>query len=254
MRLNSRTIMRLLPALLAGMLLSACRGEDNSPHSVAGFKEYEILGIDVSAHNGDIDFEKVSKGGIEFVIIKATEGGTFKDRMFVDNVRKARKAGLKIGAYHFFRFDTPGYIQGLNFANSIHGRNLDLPAVIDIEEYTNPNLQRTKLVMSRVSEMADYLEKRGYRVMLYTNKKGHARFISGQLATYPLWLCSLGTPPEGIDCDIWQATHHGKVSGIDHEVDINVFTGTRPLWDRFASGIKAEAKHGDSNKLPETPD
>lgn len=101
MRLNSRTIMRLLPALLAGMLLSACRGEDNSPHSVAGFKEYEILGIDVSAHNGDIDFEKVSKGGIEFVIIKATEGGTFKDRMFVDNVRKARKPVSRSGLTTF---------------------------------------------------------------------------------------------------------------------------------------------------------
>lgn len=149
---------------------------------------------------------------------------------------------MKIGAYHFFRFDTPGYIQGLNFANSIHGRRLDLPAVIDIEEFTNPNLQTTKLVMSRVTEMADYLEKRGYRVMLYTNKKGHARFIKGQLATYPLWLCSLGTPPEGIDCDLWQATHHGRIDGVDHDVDINVFTGTRSGWDRFASGIMAEKK------------
>ncbi len=232
----------LLPAVLTAMFLAGCGGRENPQHSVAGFKDHEIVGIDISAHNGDVDFKKVREGGIEFVIIKASEGGTFKDRKFVDNVRNARRAGMKIGAYHFFRFDTPGYIQGLNFANSIHGRSLDLPAVIDIEEFTNPNLQTTKLVMSRVTEMADYLEKRGYRVMLYTNKKGHARFIKGQLATYPLWLCSLGTTPEGIDCDLWQATHHGRIDGVDHDVDINVFTGTRSGWDRFASGIMAEKK------------
>lgn len=223
--------------LLIALLSAACNRPGNTTHTVPGFSGHEIVGIDVSAHNGDIDFERVKAEGIEFVIIKATEGSTFKDKRFVDNVRKARKAGLKVGAYHFFRFDTPGYMQGLNFVNSIHGRNLDLPAVIDIEEFTNPNLQATRLVMNRVSEMADHLESRGYRVMLYTNKKGHARFIKGQLETYPLWLCSLGSLPDDIDCDIWQATHHGRVKGVDHDVDINVFTSSATDWAEFASGI-----------------
>lgn len=227
----------LLLILISVLLLPACRRSPKAPHKVPGFSDHEIVGIDVSAHNGDIDFERVKAEGIEFVIIKASEGSTFKDKRFVDNVRKARKAGLKVGAYHFFRFDTPGYMQGLNFVNSIHGRNLDLPAVIDIEEFTNPNFQTTKLVMNRVAEMADHLESRGYRVMLYTNKKGHARFIKGQLETYPLWLCSLGSLPDDIECDIWQATHHGRVNGVDHDVDINVFTSSRSDWATFASGI-----------------
>lgn len=226
----------LILTLIMALAVAACSHRGQAPHTVPGFKGHEIVGIDVSAHNGDIDFDKVKAEGIEFVIIKASEGGTFKDRKFVDNVRKARKAGLKVGAYHFFRFDTPGYLQGLNFVNSIHGRNLDLPAIIDIEEFTNPNLQTTRLVTSRVIEMADHLESRGYRVMLYTNKKGHARFISGRLATYPLWLCSLGTPPDGIECDIWQATHHGRVNGVDHDVDINVYTSSRDDWAAFVSG------------------
>jgi len=231
--------MRTLTLILfTALLLTGCRHSgQKAPHTVPGFSGHEIVGIDVSAHNGDIDFERVKAEGIEFVIIKASEGSTFKDKRFVDNVRKARKAGLKVGAYHFFRFDTPGYMQGLNFVNSIHGRNLDLPAVIDIEEFTNPNLQTTKLIMNRVAEMADHLEHRGYRVMLYTNKKGHARFISGQLETYPLWLCSLGSLPDDIECDIWQATHHGRVKGVDHDVDINVFTSTHSSWDEFASGM-----------------
>lgn len=219
------------------LLLASCNRNSNAPHTVPGFSGHDIVGIDVSAHNGEIDFERVKAEGIEFVIIKATEGSTFKDKLFIDNVRKARKAGLKVGAYHFFRFDTPGYMQGLNFVNSIHGRNLDLPAVIDIEEFTNPNFQATRLVMNRVSEMADHLESRGYRVMIYTNKKGHARFIKGQLETYPLWLCSLGSQPDDIECDIWQATHHGRINGVNHDVDINVFTSSRTDWASFASGI-----------------
>lgn len=227
----------LISVLAMAIVIAGCSRTERSTHGVAGFREHEIVGIDVSAHNGDIDFDAVKDEGIEFVIIKASEGGTFKDRKFVENVRKARKAGLKIGAYHFFRFDTPGYMQGLNFHNSLHGRELDLPAVIDIEEFTNPNFQATRLVMNRVIEMADYLESHGYRVMLYTNKKGHTRFIKGQLETYPLWICSLGSKPEDIDCHIWQATHHGSVVGITTEVDINVFPRPRSEWEQFASGM-----------------
>ena len=159
-------MLRYIPfILILAAVVAGCRQDRRAPHTVPGFSDYEIVGIDVSAHNGDIDFDRVKAEGIEFVFIKATEGSTFKDKRFVDNVRKARKAGLKVGAYHFFRFDTPGYMQGLNFVNSIHGRNLDLPAVIDIEEFTNPNFQTTKLVMNRVTEMADHLESHGYRVM-----------------------------------------------------------------------------------------
>lgn len=240
LRLTVIIRLTLLALLLAGVC--ACSRSHSSRsgsagHTVAGFGGHEIVGIDISAHNGEIDFERVRDEGVKFVIIKATEGGTFKDKKFIENVRRAREAGLKVGAYHFFRFDTPGYMQGLNFINSIHGRDLDLPAAIDIEEFANPNFQATQLVMNRVADMADHLESHGYRVMLYTNKKGHARFFNGRLASYPLWICSLGSRPEDIDCTLWQATHHGTVDGIEHDVDINVYTGPRNEWENFTSGI-----------------
>ena len=228
-------VLLVLPILLIAS--SGCRRQENNrqtSHNVKGFAEHEIIGIDVSAHNGDIDFEKVKADGVEFVYIKATEGGTFKDRRFVENVRKAREAGLKVGAYHFFRFETPGYIQGLNFVNSLKDRELDLPAVIDIEEFTNPNFQTTRLVLDRLTEMTDHLESRGYKVMFYTNKKGYARFIKGRLEGYPLWLCSLGNLPGDVSCDIWQATHHGQVNGIENDVDINVYPHPRERWLNFS--------------------
>lgn len=69
---------------------------------------YEVRGIDISAHNGPIDFERIRNEGIDFVFMKASEGSGFKDVAFFDNYRNARKAGLKVGAYHFFRFDEIG--------------------------------------------------------------------------------------------------------------------------------------------------
>lgn len=235
--LSLRQLLLLSVVILA--VMTGCRRQGAAGvdrHSVSGFADYETVGIDISAHNGEIDFEKVKGDGVKFVIIKATEGGTFKDRRFIENVRKAREAGLKVGAYHFFRFDTPGYIQGLNFVNSLRDRDLDLPVVIDIEEFTNPNFQATRLVLERLTEMVDHLERHGYRVMIYTNKKGYARFVKGRLEGYPLWLCSLGSLSDDTDCDIWQATHHGRVDGIDTDVDINVYSRSTEEWEKFAGG------------------
>ena len=196
-------------------------------------EKFAVLGIDISAHNGDINFEKVAADGISFVIIKATEGGTFKDKKFVENLQKARAAGLKVGAYHFFRFDTPGYMQGLNFLNSLRGRKLDLPVAIDIEEWANPNSQPTPMVLNRLNEMIDHLEKHGYNVILYTNKNGHSRFVKGRLEGFPLWICPLVDEPTDMEWLFWQATHNGKVDGINHPVDINAFRGNLHDWQEL---------------------
>ena len=128
----SAVISRLLPLLIM-FVASGCNR--TAPVQTAPYPDperYEVRGIDVSAHNGEIDFPIVRDDGYEFVLIKATEGATFKDRRFISNLRRAREAGLKVGAYHFFRFDTPGYMQGLNFLNSVKARALDLPLVIDV--------------------------------------------------------------------------------------------------------------------------
>ncbi len=235
-----RTASPLVMLTMLLLLLAACsRGGSRPVTAYPDPAKYSVRGIDISAHNGEIDFPIVRNDGYEFVIIKATEGATFKDRRFIENLRRAREAGLKAGAYHFFRFDTPGYMQGLNFLNSVRGRELDLPLVIDVEEWTNPNSQATALVLDRLAEMIDHLERHGYRVMLYTNKNGFARFISGRLEGYPLWICSLAVEPELERWTLWQATHNGRVEGVDGAVDINAFGGTRAEWDIFSSGCMA---------------
>lgn len=223
--------------MLLTVITSSCiQGGGVSSSSGAGYPDpahYEVRGLDISAHNGEIDFERVKAQGFDFVVAKATEGATFRDRRFVDNIRRARKAGLRVGAYHFFRFDTPGYMQGLNFAAAVEGRDLDLPLVIDLEEWTNPTAQATPLVINRLTEMLDHLEQRGYKVMLYTNKNGYNRFLRSLPRSYPLWICSLGEEPELSGWTLWQATHSGRVDGVDHPVDINAFAGSLSEWEAF---------------------
>lgn len=224
-------------AILATALLLSVAGCRRAPSSriYPDPERYPVRGIDISAHNGKIDFDRVRESGIQFVIIKATEGATFKDKRFLDNLRGAQKAGLKVGVYHFFRFDTPGYMQSLNLLHSLRGRHIDLPVTIDIEEWTNPTSSTTTVVLGRLNEMIHHLEANGMRVMLYTNKNGHARFILRRYEGYPLWICSLVEEPTVSDWTIWQATHNGRVDGIDHAVDVNAFIGTVEDWEKFTS-------------------
>ena len=197
-------------------------------------ERFPVTGIDISAHNGDVDFKKVKEAGYDFVFIKATEGATFKDKRFLDNYSRAAEAGLTVGAYHFFRFETSGYMQGLNFVNSLRGRELQLPAVIDVEEWTNSAAQPTNHVLDRLNEMIEHLERHGYKVMLYTNKNGYERFVRGNFPGYPVWICSLGdTPADSSRWTFWQSTHSGEVNGVEGHVDINAFNGSRSEWEKW---------------------
>lgn len=188
---------------------------------------YPVTGIDISAHNGPVNFERVAADSVDFVLIKATEGATFKDRAFADNYRRARKAGLKVGAYHFFRYDTPGHMQAMNLLHSIKGRRLDLPLAIDVEDWSNPEDQTVESIQTRLREMADYLTARGYTLMIYTNKQGYDRYFEGRGEELPLWICTFSEPHPGMKWHLWQHTHRGSVDGVEGHVDLNTFNGSR---------------------------
>ena len=124
---------------------------------VVNHDKYPIVGIDVSAHNGDIDFEKVRADGYTFVIIKASEGVDHHDSKFDINFDNARKAGLKVGAYHFFRKNTDGLNQAKNFLETIGWRKLDLPLVIDVEDWSNDKNVKDDRTQKHLDAMIDNL-------------------------------------------------------------------------------------------------
>ena len=201
-------------------------------------ERYPISGLDFSSHNGVIDFDRLVDDSIDFVILKATEGTTFKDPRFNANYRNARRAGIPvIGVYHFFRFDTDGEMQVINLISSLQGKTVDMPLVIDLEEWTNPADIYTHEVVGRLNSMINYIESNGYTVMFYTNKDGYQRFIREHFKTYPLWICSFSDPPLGQADDdawqLWQYSHRGWVSACGTPVDLNTFNGSRQQWEQW---------------------
>lgn len=236
-RLSRVTVMKL--ALSAVLLTAtACLASwwllwSEDPLIGADVSGFPVRGADISAHNGDVDFRLLrDNGGIGFVLIKATEGAQWQDRNFRRNFHRARRAGLKVGAYHFFRFDVDPELQALNVIDALRGLEPDLPVAIDVEEWTNPVGIPHDTVAARVVAMAETLGRRGIRTLVYTNKKGYSRIISKipPEKTLDLWLCSLSTDVPEHPFVIWQYTHRGKIEGLEGRFDLNVFAGDSAGW------------------------
>ncbi|MDD7604708.1 MAG: GH25 family lysozyme [Candidatus Limisoma sp.] len=223
-------VLLILALLAASLYVLRIRLHHNSSEIVDN--DYELVGIDVSSHNGKINFECVSGAGIDFVIIKASEGAAFRDSRFASNYDSAKDNGLAVGAYHFFRFDVDGTLQARNFVETIGDRDFDLPLVIDVEEHGNPYVFLRSKVVRQLRDMVDELTALEYRVMIYTNKDGYYKFIKDNFDDYPLWLCSLNRRPE-LDWTIWQYSHWGKVDGIQGDVDLNRFYGNLEQWKNW---------------------
>ncbi len=210
--------------------------------------KYPVRGIDVSAHNGQINFKKAADDGIEFVFIKATEGQDFKDRMFRENYNKATAAGLKTGVYHFFRFDRDGVDQAINLMKALGSRRPQLGIVIDVEKNGNPDTIPTETISRRLTEMVDYLNLLGHRVMFYTNLDGYYEYIVDSFQGYPLWICRFQEYPICAEWTFWQFSHKGIVNGIKGDVDLNVFCGNRDEWESFLNGSLWPYSDNDINQ------
>ena len=186
-------------------------------------EEYPVRGIDISAHNGEIDFSLLAGAGVDFAYIKATEGTDFIDRNYLRNALGLERAGIPAGAYHFFRFDTDGEMQAWNFLHAIRGRRFMLPPAIDLEEWSNPEGYSTRQIMTELKAMLAILRAEGITPVIYTNKDGYNRFVKDNLDGYPLWICSFTDPPlpSDVPWHIWQFSHRGTLPGISGYVDLN---------------------------------
>lgn len=231
----------IIIVVVTGLLISLVATEritrPNLRHVDPDRSRYPVVGLDLSSHNGVPDFSLIADAGIDFVYLKASEGVDFKDPSFARNYVAARDAGLPVGAYHFFRFDSDGLSQAKNLLESIRGCRLDLPVAIDIEEYGNPASISTEIIRSRLEAMVAYLRGKGREVIFYTNKNGEARFLRGHYehdSEPELWICSFTDPPVSRrEWRLWQHSHISKVPGVKGEVDMNTFNGNRNMWAKW---------------------
>ena len=179
-------------------------------------------GIDLSHHNGRVNWDALGTAPVDFIYLKATEGRDWKDSRFQENWLEASRRGWHVGAYHFYLLCRNGAAQAANFIQSVEVREGTLPPAVDLEYAHNCTPDAPKdTVRAEIAEFLEALEAEyGMRPVLYTTPEFHRDWLAGQFADYPVWMRSLSGPPES-GVLIWQYSMKGKVSGVDGFVDLN---------------------------------
>ena len=190
-----------------------------------------VHGIDVSHHQGEIDWKRLSVATfrdrpINFVFMKATEGGDFVDDSFLQNFVVARECGMVRGAYHFFLPDVPADVQARNFISQVKLQPGDLPPVLDVEVMGKGGV---KQLQQGVSTWLSIVERHyGVAPIIYASYKFKTKYLDDPLlSNYPYWIAHYYVDDleyKGA-WKFWQHTDRGRLEGIDTHVDLNVFNG-----------------------------
>lgn len=197
--------------------------------------KFPVTGIDISAHTGKIDFDKILIQGIDFVYLKTTEGENFIDPKFDENYSNASIKQIPVGFYHFFRFNKDGKIQASNFLKNIKGKKTSLPLVIDIEEWGNVSSKSREEIVSEITKFIITVENNtASKLMIYSNESSYKKYIKGNFDNNEIWICSFSKKPNiEKKWTLWQHSHKGKLDGADGWVDINTFNGTKEEWNKY---------------------
>ena len=193
-------------------------------------------GIDISKHNGNIDFKKVRDAGFEFVFIRIAyrgygQKGTLKvDEMQEVNLKKAKDAGLKVGAYVFSQaINESEAIEEAKLAINILGNNkLDLPLVFDPETIKGDISRTDDVTGEQFTKNAivfcDEVKKAGFTPAIYSNMVWEDYYYDlEKLKDYEIWYSDYNKIPQTpYNFKYWQFSEVGIVDGIDGEVDLNI--------------------------------
>lgn len=195
-------------------------------------KAYDVRGIDLSHHNGRIKYNELDS--LDFVFLKVTEGISWKDRAFSTHYSAFIEKDIAVGVYHFFRFDLDGKEQARHFLNHLDGKEFQIPLVVDVEQENNPIVSREKVITRLRAFVKEIKRQTGLKPIIYTNGIGYSDFISDDFSDHTLWLSSTNSwRPAMMDCTFWQFNIKADLSAINHDVDLNVFRGSRQEWQAY---------------------
>ncbi len=213
--------------------------EYSVPTNVEYYEDDKLVsytGIDVSKHNGKIDWSKVKAAGIDFAMIRAanrgygSEGKLMTDDLFAQNAKAANENGIPIGAYIFSEAITVD--EALEEADLILSLvapyDIDYPIVIDIEEIADGKGRNEDLTQAELTDIVlafcNRIKEAGYTPMLYCNLKGFIGMLEFErLEGIEKWYAYYGNELYfPYDVSMWQYTSTGKVDGITGNVDLNI--------------------------------
>ena len=235
-RLTQKYILLLLLGLSLGTSIAflVCKYGNASMKIVSRYCSSNILkkctrpdytgadydGIDVSNHQGIISWSKVAKDkNIHFVYIKATEGATYQDRRYYENVKGAKDNGFLVGSYHYLRNTSSIRKQFINFKNTAKKINQDLIPIVDVEE---------KVEKDSILLFCNLLKKHyGEWPIIYGTNKSYNMYCAPDFNNYYLMIGRYGDNPPEIkgkgQYSIWQFSEKGRINGIPKPVDLDRF-------------------------------
>ena len=204
-----------------------------------GVKQDNVtFGIDVSKYQSGLDWDKIKKSGVSFVIIRigyrgyGAEGKLVKDPMFEEHFTNARNAGLKVGVYFFTQAMNEAEAQeeaeGCNWA--LNGRMLDYPIFYDTEASTAPGgtgradglgvEDRTKCAIA----FCERVKELGYKPGVYASTTWYRKRVDYNTlrSRYTIWNAHYGVSSSPIGCDLWQGTEKARINGYSGELDANI--------------------------------
>lgn len=205
--------------------------------------ETSMKGIDVSVHNGTIDWQKVKAGGIQFAILRAGYGrvASQKDKRFEDNYAGAKAAGIPVGAYWYSYATTveEARLEANVCISILKGKQFEFPIFFDQEEKKTLDTGKANC-SAMIRAFCEVLEAAGYWVGLYTSRSCLSTHIEDDIKTrYALWAAEWGSKLNySGSVGIWQYSDKGSVSGITGNVDLDT------AYVDYPAKVKAAGKNG----------
>jgi lysozyme len=188
--------------------------------------EFPLQGIDVSHHQGRIEWPLLKSQGVAFAYIKASEGGDARDPLLAANIKGAGESGIARGAYHFFTLCRSGADQAANFMAAAPSDPEALPHAVDLEFGGNCAKRPGRDALLR--ELREFLRRveahSGKPALLYLTAEFDSAYRISAAVDRPLWLRSIVRRPDygARSWQIWQASNFRRLRGIRGPVDWNV--------------------------------
>lgn len=199
-------------------------------------------GIDVSKHQGEIDWQQVAADGVEYAFIRVGlrgygTGKLVEDEYFEQNITGALGAGIKVGVYFYSQaVNETELLEEANFVlEKIAPYRVECPVVYDVEKVSGAEGRMNSLTVEERTNLTllfcQTIENAGYKPMIYHNMEMGALMLDlSALEEYDKWFAYYNQDfYYPYQYEIWQYTDSGTVNGIEGPVDLNISFG--PLWE-----------------------
>ncbi|MDR0918943.1 MAG: glycoside hydrolase family 25 protein [Oscillospiraceae bacterium] len=227
--------------LLTDVPLNQLKNE-NYHNAENGFKYYlhngsinSLVGIDVSVHNGDIDWQKVKAAGVDFAFIRTGvrtygSGVSKLDDNYQKNIQGAVDAGIKVGVYFFSQaVSVEEAVEESNLIlDAIEPYEISFPVVYDWEIIAGDDARTDDVKVADFTDCAiafcENIKNNGYVPMIYASRKLlYLKYDLSRLTDYDFWVADYNDETSYYyDYKIWQYSNTGKVDGISGDVDLNI--------------------------------